>query len=221
MDSMQNNSFGFDDAFLASEPYGKIGMVTNFPDLATLAPGIIAQLMIRIGGLVWRATDANGNYVNSCFQGYKAGYIYSIANLLGIAVTSNSVQAGTSANSASAFNTTPENANTIGSLQSVPVIRINTLAGQKVLLPIKPGVDGAALVPGMALYQKVPTAGMSWQDTVTHYAFSLGRPSDNTFVYSGYTINSNYTETSALMAANLGLLMECIATTYPNLTNNI
>ena len=221
MNPMQNNRGGFDDAFLQLEPYGKIGMVTNFPNLDTLAPGIIVQTLARIGGLLWRGTDVNGNFNNTGFQGYKNGYSYTIANILGLVVTSNSVMAGTGATAADAFNTTLENSNTIGAGQAAPTISESTIVGQRILLPVTPGVSGQQLVAGMGLYQKVPTAGMDWKDTVKYYAFPLGRPSDNTYVYSGYSIYNSNSQSSDVFIATFGKLIECIVKTYPNLTNNI
>lgn len=175
----QFNNVLFNERYLSNPPSNKQGLNANETNFAADCASMIAATDLILGSFGWLSDDDDA----TIFQGFKANYSYQPNKLGGYIV-------GTDGNlrpTELATNRLTANMVKAGSY-GVNVLPTGYAGNQRPAAWVKPGVAGQPLRNNMALYIKVPTAGMPLSDLITVYAFALGRPSDNTFIYTGYTL---------------------------------
>lgn len=210
MDAKRFNNVMFGEPVLANPPSNKQGLNLNETMIASSCRSYTASSDLIIGAICWLADDG------TVFQGFRANYVYTPNKIAGYVIGSNTYLFMTN------VATVASEANVVSAgTPAVYVLPTGAAINQELPFWLKPLV-GNKISLGDLIYAPVPTEGMTLKQALQAVTAPLGRPSDNTYVYTGYTVsllvsNVNDVDLGKLLAGipNASNLAN-LANTYPN-----
>lgn len=197
----------FNDPVLSAPPSNKQGLNLNETQIASSCRSYTASSDLVIGAICWIAPDG------TIFQGFRANYSYTPNKIAGYVIGSNTYMFLTN------VATVESEANIVSAgTPSVYVLPTGAAINQELPFWLKPLVSGNTIALGDLIYTPVPTDGMTLKQCLQCVTAPLGRASDNTYVYVGYTVSNLVTNVTDV---DLGKLLSGIpnASNLANLAN--